>query len=79
VAGAGYTGFVDSTLAADAGQAAASTASSLVANADAVLFLLPDSSVAERVVFGEGGVLGACREGRVAEAGGAPASAVSPS
>jgi 3-hydroxyisobutyrate dehydrogenase len=65
-AGWSGTGFdVDPTLAADAGLEVASTSSSLVANADAVFFSLPDSSVVERVVYGEDGVLGACREGQV--------------
>ena len=65
-AGWSVSGFdVDPTLAADAGLAAAGSASSLVANADAVFFSLPDSSVVERVVYGEDGVLGACREGQV--------------
>jgi 3-hydroxyisobutyrate dehydrogenase-like beta-hydroxyacid dehydrogenase len=56
---------VDPTLAAGAGLAVADSTSLLVANADAVFLSLPDSSVVERVVYGEGGVLGACREGQV--------------
>jgi 3-hydroxyisobutyrate dehydrogenase len=65
-AGWSVAGFdVDPTLAADAGLAAAGSSSSLVAMADAVLLSLPDSSVVERVVYGEDGVLGACREGQV--------------
>src|SRR5690606_28444943 len=65
-AGWSITGFdVDPTLAADAELAAASSSSSLVAGADAVFLSLPDSSVVERVVYGEDGVLGACREGQV--------------
>src|SRR5690606_34542013 len=53
------------TLAADAGLAAADSSSTLVAGADAVFLSLPDSSVVERVVYGEDGVLGACREGQI--------------
>lgn len=56
---------LDPTLAADAGLAAAESSSSLVADVDAVFLSLPDSSVVERVVYGEDGVLGACREGQV--------------
>ena len=58
--GAGFD--VDPTLAADAGLAVAGSISSLAPKADAVFFSLPDSSVVERVVYGNDGVLDVCRE-----------------
>ena len=61
--GAGFD--VDPTLAADAGLAVAGSISSLAPKADAVFFSLPDSSVVERVVYGNDGVLDVCREGQV--------------
>jgi 3-hydroxyisobutyrate dehydrogenase-like beta-hydroxyacid dehydrogenase len=48
-----------------AGLEAAGSVAELVAGADAVFFSLPDSSVVERVVYGDDGVLGAAREGQV--------------
>ncbi len=68
ISAAGWSGFgfdVDPTLAADAGLAAEGSISSLAPKADAVFFSLPDSSVVERVVYGEDGVLDVCREGQV--------------
>src|ERR1700753_75059 len=50
---------------ADCGMPAASSAAELVESADVVLLSLPDSSVIERVVLGEGGVLAHARVGSV--------------
>ena len=55
----------------DAGRAAeraiepAPSLADLVAAVDVVLLSLPDSTVVEAVVRGDGGVLSACREGQV--------------
>jgi 3-hydroxyisobutyrate dehydrogenase len=68
ISAAGWSGSgfdVDPTLAADAGLVAAGSISSLAPAADAIFFSLPDSSVVERVVYGEDGVLDVCREGQV--------------
>jgi 3-hydroxyisobutyrate dehydrogenase-like beta-hydroxyacid dehydrogenase len=68
ISAAGWSGSgfdVDPTLAADAGLTAAGSISSLARSADAIFFSLPDSSVVERVVYGEDGVLDVCREGQV--------------
>ncbi len=54
----------DETLAA-CGIEAAPSAAELVAAVDVVLLSLPDSSVIERVVLGEGGVLAHARVGLV--------------
>jgi 3-hydroxyisobutyrate dehydrogenase-like beta-hydroxyacid dehydrogenase len=48
-----------------AGLEPADSVAELVAASDAVFFSLPDSSVVERVVYGDDGVLGAAREGQV--------------
>jgi 3-hydroxyisobutyrate dehydrogenase len=68
ISAAGWSGSgfdVDPTLAADAGLVAAASISSLATTADAIFFSLPDSSVVERVVYGDDGVLDVCREGQV--------------
>ena len=48
-----------------AGARAADDVASVVAEADVVLMSLPDSSVVEAVVLGDGGVLAHCRSGQV--------------
>jgi 3-hydroxyisobutyrate dehydrogenase len=50
---------------ADCGMEAAPSAAELVESVDVVLLSLPDSSVIERVVLGEGGVLAHARVGQV--------------
>ncbi len=48
-----------------AGIAGAASVAELVSGADVVLFSLPDSTVVESVVLGEGGVLETCRAGQI--------------
>jgi 3-hydroxyisobutyrate dehydrogenase len=56
---------VDPALAGAVGATPAPSVAELVGSADAVFFSLPESSVVERVVYGEDGVLSACRAGQV--------------
>ena len=55
----------DAARAAERGIEAAGSLAALVAAVDVVLLSLPDSTVVEAVVRGEGGVLSACREGQI--------------
>jgi 3-hydroxyisobutyrate dehydrogenase-like beta-hydroxyacid dehydrogenase len=65
-AGLSVTGFdVDPAKAGAAGIERVGSVAELVGAVDAVLFSLPDSRVVEAVVYGEEGVLAACREGQV--------------
>jgi 3-hydroxyisobutyrate dehydrogenase len=50
---------------AQSGIEPATSVAALVDGSDVVLLSLPDSSIIERVVLGDGGVLSACREGQV--------------
>jgi 3-hydroxyisobutyrate dehydrogenase-like beta-hydroxyacid dehydrogenase len=56
---------VDSTRAAAIGCEPAASVGDLAAQVSVVLLSLPDSSVVERVVLGDGGLLQSCREGQV--------------
>jgi 3-hydroxyisobutyrate dehydrogenase len=60
---AGYD--VSAEQAAQSGIAAATSLAELTAEVDVLFCSLPDSSVVERVVYGEGGVLATCRDGQV--------------
>jgi 3-hydroxyisobutyrate dehydrogenase len=65
-AGESLIGFdTDLTRAAERDIEAVPSPAELVAAVDVVLLSLPDSSVVEAVVRGDGGILGACREGQV--------------
>ena len=56
---------VDADQAGRAGVETVATVEALFGAVDVVFFSLPDSRVIERVVFGEGGALAACREGQI--------------
>jgi 3-hydroxyisobutyrate dehydrogenase len=65
-AGKSIIGFdTDITRAAERDIEAAASPAELAVAVDVVLLSLPDSSVVEAVVRGDGGILGACREGQV--------------
>lgn len=65
-AGLGPIGYdSDPSRAPERGIEAAASLGALVAAADIVLLSLPDSSVVEAVVRGDGGVLASCREGQI--------------
>jgi 3-hydroxyisobutyrate dehydrogenase-like beta-hydroxyacid dehydrogenase len=55
----------DGGRAAERGIEAAGSLAELVAAVDVVLLSLPDSTVVEAVVRGEGGILSGCREGQI--------------
>jgi 3-hydroxyisobutyrate dehydrogenase len=64
--GEGLIGFdADGGRAAERGIEAAGSLAELVAAVEVVLLSLPDSTVVEAVVRGEGGILSACREGQI--------------
>ena len=56
---------VDPDQAAQAGVATAGSLAELVEQSDVVLFSLPDSTVIEKVVYGDGGALASCRAGQI--------------
>lgn len=65
-AGRSLTGYdVDASKLEAAGVAAAPSIAALVRECDVLLLSLPDSSVVETVVLGEGGVAAACRAGQI--------------
>jgi 3-hydroxyisobutyrate dehydrogenase len=55
----------DPARAGERGIETAPTLGALVAQSDVVLLSLPDSTVVEAVVRGDGGILSACREGQI--------------
>jgi 3-hydroxyisobutyrate dehydrogenase len=59
----GYDANAEHTAAA--GIPGAASIADLVAETDVVLLSLPDSTVVEAVVLGEGGLLGTCRKGQI--------------
>ncbi|MGH1587366.1 NAD(P)-dependent oxidoreductase [Methylobacterium phyllosphaerae] len=65
-AGIDVVGFdTDREAASRWGATAAASIVAVVGEANVILMSLPDSKVVERVVLGEGGVLGGCRDGQI--------------
>lgn len=65
-AGIDVVGFdTDREAASRWGATAAASIAAVVGEANVILMSLPDSKVVERVVLGEGGVLGGCRDGQI--------------